>query len=281
MNTPTLGFGTAPIMGGVSRHHSIRALNHAFAAGIRHFDTARSYGWGEAESVVGSVLRHHDRATIRLVGKCGIMPVRGSLALGLAKSLARSVLSAFPALTQTVKSVAATRSFAPSATGSVEALGQSVAQSLQELGMHYFDLLLIHNFRPGMDSFDNIVSWLHSLRNQGIIRRYGFSVEGNFQASLEFLEDKGLLAEAVVQAPVCDDLLALPDRWSEVATIAHSPFQYLMKQAPSAGRALDLSALLDKLGAAGRCETVVCSMFTPEHIDRNIAAWKKSAAQVG
>ena len=69
MTVPPLGFGTAAIMGRLSRRRGLAALERAHAAGIRHFDTARSYGWGEAERVVGIFLRSHAREVIRQVTK--------------------------------------------------------------------------------------------------------------------------------------------------------------------------------------------------------------------
>ena len=53
--SPALGFGCAPILGRVGERESVAALDHAYARGVRHFDVARSYGWGEAEGLLGGV----------------------------------------------------------------------------------------------------------------------------------------------------------------------------------------------------------------------------------
>ena len=48
-----LGFGTSQLMGRIGRRQSLRLMEVAFAAGIRHFDTAPLYGLGAAEAMVG------------------------------------------------------------------------------------------------------------------------------------------------------------------------------------------------------------------------------------
>ena len=43
-------------MARLGRRESVRLLEVAYDSGITHFDTARSYGYGEAESAVGEFL---------------------------------------------------------------------------------------------------------------------------------------------------------------------------------------------------------------------------------
>lgn len=56
MLIPRLVFGCARLAGGVEAKASSRLLERALNAGIRHFDTAPSYGLGGAEQVVGEVI---------------------------------------------------------------------------------------------------------------------------------------------------------------------------------------------------------------------------------
>jgi len=270
MSIPALGFGTGAIMGRVSRRHGLAALERAHAAGIRHFDTARSYGWGEAESVVGAFLRHHPREEIRLVTKCGILPVRRSRALSAARTLGRFALSLAPGLRARARQIASGQGFRPVHTGDREALASSLQTSLGELGVSYVDALLLHNFTPGMAGLEEIVTWFAGLKRSGIIRQYGFSVEGDLVEGLSALGNNGLLADALVQAPVSEALLDLPSEWREVPIIAHSPFEFLRSHPEAAS----FGDLLRKLGDACRCEAVVCSMFNPAHLDSNVAAFR-------
>jgi aryl-alcohol dehydrogenase-like predicted oxidoreductase len=275
---PALGFGTAAIMGRISRRNGAEALERAHAAGIRHFDTARSYGWGEAESVIGDFLRGHDRGEIRVVSKCGIVPVRRSPVLSLAKSAARWVLALAPGLKAQVTRAAGAQGFQPTRTYDLDVLAGSLQTSLAQLGVTYLDDLLLHNFVPDAPGVEEVGAWFRSLKGAGTIRRFGFSVEGDLRHGLEFLAAKDLLADAVVQVPVSEFLLDLPKEWRGVRFIAHSPFSFLRRRAETGGRAGTLSDLLRELGESCSCDALVCSMFGADHLRENVAAWKACSA---
>jgi aryl-alcohol dehydrogenase-like predicted oxidoreductase len=266
MRVPQLGFGTAPILGRVSRRASLTALQAAYDAGVRHFDTARSYGWGEAEGLLGEFLKNKPREDIRIVTKCGIVPAKRSPVLQMAKTIARGVLKLAPGLRKAANRAASSSSFAPSYSADVAVLKESFATSLAELKTPYVDVLLLHNYQPGMTGLDEVGAWFKQLKAEGKIRRYGFSVEGDFGESLKDLQARGLLADAIVQTPMTDTLLALPPDWRDVTFIAHSAIKYL--------KGGDLGGLLKRLGDSCKCEAVVCSMFTPSHLATNVAAWK-------
>ena len=51
--TTRLGFGCSSLMGAMGRKESVAMLEAAFDAGVRHFDVAPMYGFGQAESCVG------------------------------------------------------------------------------------------------------------------------------------------------------------------------------------------------------------------------------------
>src|ERR1017187_8275756 len=48
--TTRLGFGCSSLMGAMGRKESVAMLEAAFDAGVRHFDVAPMYGFGQAES---------------------------------------------------------------------------------------------------------------------------------------------------------------------------------------------------------------------------------------
>ena len=58
--TPPLGFGTADIYSGKDRQRSLRAIGMALDSGITWFDTARLYGHGEAERLLGQAVHGAD-----------------------------------------------------------------------------------------------------------------------------------------------------------------------------------------------------------------------------
>jgi aryl-alcohol dehydrogenase-like predicted oxidoreductase len=275
MSVPELGFGTAPLLGRVSRRAGTAALARAWGAGIRHFDTARSYGWGDAEQVLGAFLSGRPRGDFRIVSKCGIVPARRSRLLQLAKSAGRAAIRLAPGLRRTANSIASTPAFAPQYSADIGVLKASLATSLAELRTPYIDVLLLHNYAPGLSGLEQVGAWFRGVQAEGRIRRFGYSVEGDLIEGLEDLASRGLLEGAVIQSPVSAALLDLPARWRDVPVIAHSPLGFLRSE----GQGMDgLGGLLTRLGSACRCEALVCSMYDPGHLAANVAVWRKSAA---
>src|SRR3954470_5130549 len=92
-----LGCGCPGLMGRIDRSGSVRLLETAFDAGVTHFDVARSYGYGEAESAVGEFLARH-RGGVTITTKLGIAPPRRTPALRAARGAARRLAQATPRL---------------------------------------------------------------------------------------------------------------------------------------------------------------------------------------
>ncbi len=142
--TSTLGFGT--VGGRLEDVERLRNYEHAFALGVTHFDTARVYGLGYAERLLGRFLAGK-RHSVTLTTKVGILPPRHGLAIGAMKAASRFVGRVLPNVAMSAKrNVAAklvsTRRFSVAdATASLEA-------SLRELNTDYIDVLLLHECTP-------------------------------------------------------------------------------------------------------------------------------------
>ena len=91
-----LGFGCAPLMGRVGRKDSLKALAAAEDAGINFFDTARSYGYGESEGLLGGFLKGRRQSAV-ICTKFGILPPRGGWKQKV-KPLAQAAVRVFPSL---------------------------------------------------------------------------------------------------------------------------------------------------------------------------------------
>jgi D-threo-aldose 1-dehydrogenase len=77
-----IGYGSAPIGGSrypVSEHDADSAMEAAWAAGMRYYDTSPFYGYGRGEMRIGRFLRSVDREQAILSTKVGryMRPVRG------------------------------------------------------------------------------------------------------------------------------------------------------------------------------------------------------------
>src|ERR1700761_7964871 len=94
--TTRLGYGCSSIMGALNRTQSLRLLEAAYDAGIRHFDVAPMYGYGQAESCLGEFrARHRD---ITITTKYGIAPPKRGGVLRAARRVVGPMLQRVPAL---------------------------------------------------------------------------------------------------------------------------------------------------------------------------------------
>src|SRR6185312_10633129 len=137
-----LGFGCSAIMGRSGRRASLRALGEAWQAGITLYDTARSYGGGESEAILGEFLAgRRDRAIIST--KFGIVPVRPPLWKRVAKPAARALISVAPFARAAVRKGAGPQFVEGQFSAGV--LRESIHLSLRKLRTDYVDFLFLHN----------------------------------------------------------------------------------------------------------------------------------------
>ncbi len=176
--TSRLGFGCSSIMGALNRRDSLRTLDWAFDAGIRHFDVAPMYGYGEAESCLGEFLQRH-RGEVTVTTKFGIPPERRSGWKQLARSLGRPILKAAPGLKARVQGAAsAVASAAPARNLSAGIARQSLEESLRKLRVDRIDVFLLHD--AALDEVSGNDALLHMVeqgRADGKIGVYGVGTE--------------------------------------------------------------------------------------------------------
>src|SRR5690348_1908156 len=98
-----LAFGCGSMLGRVGRRQSLRAIAQALDAGITHFDIARSYGYGEAEALLGEALKGARRDRVVIATKLGLAPPRAASWLRPLKPLARALIAATPGLRGTIR----------------------------------------------------------------------------------------------------------------------------------------------------------------------------------
>lgn len=166
-----LGFGCASVLGRVGRRESLDALSCAFDHGINYFDIARSYGYGEAESLLGAFLKgRRDEAFVTT--KFGIAPPRHQALLRYVKPLARMALSRLPAMRSRVSSGA--NAMSTRGNFGIPFAEQSLARSLRELKTDYVDCLLVHACTAA-DLSDELIEFLERKLDAGEIRAFGFS----------------------------------------------------------------------------------------------------------
>jgi len=164
-----LGFGCGSVMGRVGRAASLRAMNAAWDAGITLFDTARSYGFGEAEGVLGEFLRgKRDQAVVAT--KYGIAPQRLNPLKRVAVPMVRAVKK-LPGVGSRLKRGGG----GPVVHGefSVAGLRASLEKSLRELKTDRVDVLFLHEATAAVLEQDALMAELEGLVRAGKILRAG------------------------------------------------------------------------------------------------------------
>jgi aryl-alcohol dehydrogenase-like predicted oxidoreductase len=144
-------------------------MNTAWDAGITLFDTARSYGYGDAEAVLGEFL-HGKRDRVLIATKFGIAPQNPGRLKRMAVPVARAVMKA-PGVRRLMHRGGAH----PAAFGNftVEGLRASLHTSLQQLRTDYVDILFLHEASASVMRQQDLMAELDVLIATGKVRRAG------------------------------------------------------------------------------------------------------------
>ena len=172
VRTSRVGFGTSMLMSRVGGKQSLRLLATALDAGITHFDTARLYGYGEAERALGKILPGR-RDKITITTKVGILPPRRSPFLSLAKALARQAIAIHPPLRGRFRRRAG--SLIHAGAFDLEAVAASFETSLRQLGTDYVDFLLLHECSETDLAKPELLNFLEHAKQAGKIRAFGLA----------------------------------------------------------------------------------------------------------
>jgi D-threo-aldose 1-dehydrogenase len=172
-HTTRLGFGCSSLMGATGRRDSLKLLETAYDAGIRHFDVAPMYGYGEAESCLGEFLQHH-RGQITVTTKYGIPPAKNSTLVKVGRRIAAPVIQQLPCLKHRLAKVvnAATRNDERPTFTAAQAKA-SLDRSLAALRTDRIDLWLLHEVTARDLQDDALLHFLEGEVEKGTIGGFG------------------------------------------------------------------------------------------------------------
>jgi aryl-alcohol dehydrogenase-like predicted oxidoreductase len=159
-------------MGALNRTESLRLLEAAYDAGIRHFDVAPMYGYGEAESCLGEFRARH--ADVTITTKYGIAPPKRGGLLRTARRLVGPVLQRIPALKRRlVRAAGAVAAPAEKSRFSAEEARASLENSLRALRANFIDVWLLHEAEAADLTDDALLRFLEDSVAQGAIGAFG------------------------------------------------------------------------------------------------------------
>lgn len=170
-----IGFGCASLTAHNDRAKAISVLNAALDAGITHFDTARLYGMGHSESILGEFIRDkRDRVTITT--KFGMEAKPNALTgnrqlVGMVKSIVRKSSLLNKVVRRGMRGGPATGKFSP------EDARQSLETSLRELGTSHVDFFMLHCCALEQAQREDLIAFLESCVKAGTVRAFGPSTE--------------------------------------------------------------------------------------------------------
>ncbi|HXP80421.1 MAG TPA: aldo/keto reductase [Verrucomicrobiae bacterium] len=168
---PVVGFGCSRLAS-VGEKKALQLLGTAFDAGVRHFDVARYYGYGEAEGLLGTFVKSR-RAEVTITTKFGIEPPRRTSVLGFAMQAGRRLVQFVPAARGFLRRRA--QGLVKSGAFSVRDAQTSLETSLRELGTDYIDFFLLHEYTVSENSPDELVAFLTDTVKAGKIRYFGLA----------------------------------------------------------------------------------------------------------
>ncbi|HXE06704.1 MAG TPA: aldo/keto reductase [Acidobacteriaceae bacterium] len=175
--TTRLGFGCSSLMGAMGRKESLAMLDAAYDAGIRHFDVAPMYGFGQAESCLGEFIAKH-RSDVTVTTKFGIAAPKRQGMLSIARSVARPVLRMMPGLKKGMLQVASKTAAAQERPEfSAEQARASLERSLRELNTERIDVWLLHEATVEDLTDDGLLRLMEDAVAEGKIGTFGVGSE--------------------------------------------------------------------------------------------------------
>src|SRR3990167_5509153 len=165
-----LGFGCVQLTS-LSKKNAVAMLQHAFAEGITHFDTARLYGFGRSEGILAECLQGK-RDQVTITTKFGFEFSLGAKNHRLI-TLTKKLLKPFPRLLRRAKKHAST--MVKHGLFSKEAALTSLETSLRELKTDYIDFFLLHEATMVDAANESLISTLEEQVHKGKIRYFGIA----------------------------------------------------------------------------------------------------------
>jgi aryl-alcohol dehydrogenase-like predicted oxidoreductase len=287
ISTSKLGFGCASVMGRVGKKKSLYAMQMAYELGVRHFDIARSYGYGEAEDVLGRFVKQK-RDKLTITTKFGINPPKNQKILSVVKPIARVVFEKFPALRSKISHK--TDRILPTGLFSKDNVKKSLNDSLRALKTDYVDFFMLHDCYSKDIFSDELLTLLELFIQEGKIRAWGVATDlRTIEKLLPIFEVKPKIIQ--YENNVWNSKEVSNIDLSNMNSILHSPFgglegnstiDQLCNSSPIIewGKKENLEISHQKLSryilegaiSLSNNSVVLCSMFSKNHISQNIEA---------
>jgi aryl-alcohol dehydrogenase-like predicted oxidoreductase len=168
-NTTRIGFGCSNLLGDKTRAEGLALLHAAYDAGVRHFDVARVYNFGDAEALLGEFAAGR-RDQITITTKFGLMPRAGVARMRGPVQFVRRLMRSSTFIRNLVRRNVST--LTKGGSFDVPTARLSLETSLRTLRTDFIDIYLMHE--PSLtDCTDEIMEFLLQARAEGKIGAFG------------------------------------------------------------------------------------------------------------
>ncbi|MCX7166539.1 MAG: aldo/keto reductase [Rhodocyclales bacterium] len=157
-----ISFGTASLHHLFSRANRRRLLDTAAASGITHFDTSPYYGYGLAESDLGTFM-YGRRDAFTVTTKVGLYPFGGA------------AQGAFGVWTRKMAGKLYSRLSAPEVDWHVQRASDSLDASLKRLKTDHVDFLFLHEPDIRLLNAGEVLRWVEAEQSKGKVRYWGLA----------------------------------------------------------------------------------------------------------
>lgn len=170
ITTTAAGFGCSGLLGDKTPEEGTHLLHTAYEAGIRHFDVARYYGYGDAEGLVGAFTQgKRDRVTITT--KFGMQPMKQVAQFNGVMRFVRQMMRLSPVIRGLVRRKVS--ALVQKGRFDVASAQESLETSLRELKTDYIDVYLLHEGDSEDCQTPELLDFLQQSYQQGKIRSFG------------------------------------------------------------------------------------------------------------
>lgn len=176
ITTSKLGFGCSNLLGVKTEEDAINLLACAHDTGVRHFDVAPYYGYGDAERVLGHFLRNRDRSKITITTKFGIQPPSGITRQRTLIRFARLVMRALPSRLRNLLRSQSKKTVKRGAFSVTDAR-KSLHSSLRLLDTDYVDFFLLHECTPEDCQSEELLQFMNEAQKAGKVKHFGIATE--------------------------------------------------------------------------------------------------------
>jgi D-threo-aldose 1-dehydrogenase len=186
-----IGFGCASLMRLPSARQRRNLIAAAIDAGLTHFDVARMYGLGAAETELGRALQGR-RGQVTIATKFGIDAAGALRWLGRWQAPARALIARSSATRTAVRG--RRDLFASPRVYDMAHARDSLDTSLRKLSVDHVDILFLHDPRLQDEVDAGLGAFLEEARAAGKIRAWGMSIDSPSNADVvSRLPDHGIV----------------------------------------------------------------------------------------